>query len=280
MLREVSCSQNFLANIAGAFCFCPPSPPGIVLRLDPVPGHVTHPQIPIRWHSNTEMVLCDNLPHPGGDLSVEANPWGTDLDGRSQRIHPRLQASHGVLQVNKARKHPNTEWALIFVPLNLKGNESLLPQCFRCHNASLGDMDVKHNASVQASNMMHSQVLLLRQHRQLAFEGYYNYKYFVTRHHSLALCFAPFQNTSSNLDEAPLHQSVPRASARMPPKLPHCACLSMGPHEQSKTRNSSVDSGHVRFLQELIYLALRNVKTSHQKHTVTLHDLSIGRGTP
>ena len=73
------------------------------MRLDPVPGHVTHPQIPIRWHSNTEMVL-NNLPHPGGDLSVEANPWGTDLDGRSQRIHPWLKASHGVLRGSKSCK--------------------------------------------------------------------------------------------------------------------------------------------------------------------------------
>ena len=189
-----------------------------MLRLDPVPGHVTHPQIPIRWHSNTEMVLCDKLPHPGGDLSVEANPWGTDLDGRSQRIHPRLKASHGVLQVNKARKHPNTECALSFVPLKLKGNESLLPQCFRCHNASLGDMDVKHNASVQASKIMHSQVLLPRQHRQLAFEGYYNVlcyssSYFGTLFCSVPKHFLKFGRSSpSSVSSESFREDAPKAS--------------------------------------------------------------------
>ncbi len=53
--------------------------------------------------------------------------------------------------------------------------------------------------------------------------------------------------------------------------------IAIGAHEQSKTRNSSVDSGNFRFLHDLIYLALiRNVKTGDTAWAVHLTRHSIG----
>ena len=42
-------------------------------------------------------------------------------------------------------------WILCFVPLKLKGNGSLLQQCFRSHNRSSCDVDLKHTSNASSS---------------------------------------------------------------------------------------------------------------------------------